>query len=150
MFVTPTLAFSRDVVCYFLRGWVFVFCFAFCSCLAFHLMSSFALHRHHFHKTCIRSLLPLLASLHCVRWPFRDQPHTCTLWSYLSLHSAQTPHTRPKVVPNPTRYVMTDGSGSSPNIPKTFPFSYLDSLPIYFLAARSRSKDPNHPPFVYI
>ena len=30
--------------------------------------------------------------------------------------------------PNPTRAVVTDGSGSSPNIYKTSPFSYLGSL----------------------
>ena len=55
IFVTPTLAFSGDAICYFLRGWVFVCCFAFCSCYASRLMPSFALHRHRFHKTCIRS-----------------------------------------------------------------------------------------------
>ena len=38
--------------------------------------------------------------------------------------------------PNLTRAVVTDGSGSSPNIPKISPFCYLDSLPIY-----SRSSD---------
>ena len=55
IFVTPTLAISGYVICYFLCGWVFVCCFAFCSCHASRLMSSFALHRHRFHKTCIRS-----------------------------------------------------------------------------------------------
>ena len=37
-----------------------------------------------------------------------------------------------KVVPDPTRAVVTVGSRSSPNIYKTSPFSYLDSLAILF------------------
>ena len=48
IFVTPTLAFSGDVIYYFLRGWVFVCCFAFCSCYASRLMSSSAFHLHVF------------------------------------------------------------------------------------------------------
>ena len=61
IFVTPTLAISVDVICYFLRGWVFVFCFVFCSCLAFHLIASCALHLH----TCSSQ-----ASEHFARCPF--------------------------------------------------------------------------------
>ena len=33
-----------------------------------------------------------------------------------------------EIVPDPTRAVVTVGSGSSPNVYKTSPFSYLDSL----------------------
>ena len=48
--------------------------------------------------------------------------------AYPSLHSASAPRARPKIVPNPTRTVVTDGSGSSPNIYKTSSFYYLGSL----------------------
>ena len=35
IFVTPTLAFSGDAICYFLRGWVFfLFCILFMSCIS--------------------------------------------------------------------------------------------------------------------
>ena len=49
----------------------FVFCFAFCSCYAFHLIASCALHRHRFHKTCIRS-----CSAGSLRCPFGVQTHS--------------------------------------------------------------------------
>ena len=49
-----------------------------------------------------------------------------------SLHSASNPsRERPKVVPDLTRAVATVVSGSSPNVYKTSPFSYLDFL-VYF------------------
>ena len=70
IFVTPTLAISGYVIYYFLRGWVFVCCFAFCSCYASRLTASCALHRHRFHKTCIRSGFP--GPLRC---PFGVQTH---------------------------------------------------------------------------
>ena len=50
-----------------------------------------------------------------------------------SLHSASNPsRERPKVVPDPTRAVATVVSGSSPNVYKTSPFSYLDSIAYFF------------------
>ena len=49
----------------------FICCFAFCSCYASHLMSSCALHRHRFHKTCIRS-----CSAGSLRCPFWARPHS--------------------------------------------------------------------------
>ena len=62
IFVTPTLAFSGYVIYYFLRGWVFVCCFAFFSCYASHLMSSSAFHPHVFqnlHPFGFRRFSPL-------------------------------------------------------------------------------------------
>ena len=62
IFITPTLAFSGDAICYFLRGWVFVCCFAFCSCYPSHLMSSSAFHPHVFqnlHPFVFRRFSPL-------------------------------------------------------------------------------------------
>ena len=55
------------------------------------------------------------------------------------------PRARPKVVPNPTRTVATVVSGSSPNIYKTSPFSYLGSLNHFFATTRFRSEGPNRP-----
>ena len=43
--------------------------------------------------------------------------------------------TRPKAVPDPTRAVVTVASGSSLNIYKTSPFSYLGSL-TFFIRVR--------------
>ena len=71
IFATPTLAISGYMIYYFLRGWVFVSCFAFCSFYASRLMSSSALHLHFicmFFKTCIRS-----GSAGCLRCPFGVQ-----------------------------------------------------------------------------
>ena len=49
-----------------------------------------------------------------------------------SLHSASPPRARPKFVPNPNRTFVTVGSGSSPNIYKTSPFSLLDAHSLFF------------------
>ena len=53
-----------------------------------------------------------------------------------SLHSASPPRARPKFVPNPNQTFVTVGSGSSPNIYKTSPFSLLDALAYLFSTAR--------------
>ena len=45
-----------------------------------------------------------------------------------------------EIVPDPARAVVTDGSGTSPNIYKTSPFSYLDFLAILFAIVRLRSE----------
>lgn len=47
---------------------------------------------------------------------------------------------RPKIVPDPTRAVVTVVSGSSPNVYKTSPFSYLEYLTILFAIVRLRSE----------
>ena len=63
------------------------------------------------------------------------------------------PRARSKIVPNPTRVVVTDGSGSSPNIPKISSFCYLDSLPIYSQSSDCDRRDevaPNLIRDVYI
>ena len=43
-----------------------------------------------------------------------------------------------EIVPDPTRAVVTVRSGSSPNVYKTSPFSYLDFLAILFAIIRLR------------
>ena len=50
-----------------------------------------------------------------------------------------------EIVPDPTRAVVTIGSGSSPNTRKLSPFSYLDSLAYFFPSVRLRSEGPNTP-----
>ena len=45
-----------------------------------------------------------------------------------------------EIVPDPTRAVVTVGSGSSPNVYKTSPFYYLDFLAILFAIVRLRSE----------
>ena len=55
IFITPTLAIFGYVIYHFLRGRVFVFCFAVCSCLAFHIIAISALHPHVFIKPRSRS-----------------------------------------------------------------------------------------------
>ena len=50
-----------------------------------------------------------------------------------------------EIVPDPTRAVVTVGSGSSPNVYKTSPFSYLDSLAILFATVRLRSEGSDSP-----
>ena len=133
IFVTQTLAFSGDAIYYFLRGWVFVFCFAFCSCHASHLIASCALHLHVFIK------LAPVCSCH-VPLAFVDCSETnCVFVSLLSNHltSLQPPtpsFVRPKTSPNPTRAFINDGFKSSPNVYKTSPFYQLDSLSHSFSA----------------
>ena len=46
----------------------------------------------------------------------------------------------PEIVPDPTQAVITVGSGSSPNVYKTSPFSRLVSLAILFAVVRLRSE----------
>ena len=58
----------------------------------------------------------------------------------LSAQCIKPPHARvQKVVPDPTRAVVTVGSRTSPNIYKTSPFSYLDSLATLSAIVRLRS-----------
>ena len=45
--------------------------------------------------------------------------------------------------PNPHRTIVTVGSGSSPNIYKTSPFSLLDSPSLFFSIVRFKSEGPN-------
>ena len=52
---------------------------------------------------------------------------------------------RTKSVPDPTRAVVTIGSGSTPNIYKTSPFSLLDSPSRFFSTVRFKSEGPNSP-----
>ena len=67
-----------------------------------------------------------------------------------SLHSASAPRALPKVVPNPTRVVVTVGSGSSPNIYKTSPFFFLvsetadGSLSLSSLSLRPSAQSSTH------
>ena len=139
IFVTPTLAISGYVIYYFLRGWVFVCCFAFCSCHACHLITTCTLYLHVFIKLAsIRSCrippLPSLTNPSPTRFSF---PSCLTVWP--SLHFTQAPRARPKFVPNPNRTFVTVGSGSSPNIYKTSPFSLLDALAYSLSTAQLRS-----------
>ena len=82
-------------------------------------------------------------------------------WSTCTVHLAHLPtarpnltslvsprpssRARPKAVPNPTRVVVTDGPGSSPNVYKTSPFSYLDSVTSLFSIVQFKSEGPNKP-----
>ena len=63
-------------------------------------------------------------------------------WSEtLSAQCIKPPRTRVReAVPDPTRGVATVVSGSSPNVYKTSPSSYLDFLAILFAAIRLRSE----------
>ena len=65
----------------------------------------------------------------------RDRLHSSLPTARSNLTSLVSPrpslHARPQIVPNPTRGVITDGFGSSPNVYKTSPFLYLDFL-VYF------------------
>ena len=127
------------MIYYFLRGWVSVFCFAFYSCLAFHLIASCALHLHVVIK--LASVRSCRVSP-CLLYPFRDQPFIvvrpfdplCTILKTLCLHgvSSNPSCVCPKTPLNPTRAVITVVSGSSPNIYKISLFSLLDSLAIFF------------------
>ena len=77
---------------------------------------------------------------------FSVQPQILPCSSNPSFLNASTPRPRPKAVPDPTRVVVTVGSRSSPNIPKTSPFYCLDSLPILFLSTiRFRSEGQGSP-----
>ena len=139
IFVTPTLAFSGGVLFYFLRGWVFVRCFAFCFCYASCLIASCAVHLHVFIKhASVVSCLFFLVSIDLsqtdhsvVARPFDP---LCTILKTLCLHgvSSNPSCVCPKTPLNPTRAVITVVSGSSPNIYKISLFSLLDSLAIFF------------------
>ena len=103
---------------YFLRGWVFVCCFAFCSCYASRLMSSFALHRHRFLKTCIRSSLPFLPFAF-ITFPRIALPALTVLYQsgfcFPLDRDDQTPLLAcPKTAPNPNRAVVTVGPDHPP------------------------------------
>ena len=76
-------------------------------------------------------LVHLPTPLHVRSRPMRSHgPKTplCTVHRPLTCASGTSP--------DPTRAVVTVGSGSSPNIYKTSPFSYLDSLAILFAIVR--------------
>ena len=86
-----------------------------------------------------------LATAHLVHPPFPLRFRSCPMRSHgpkPSLLSASNPPRArvQKAVPDPTRTVVTVGSGSSPNVYKTSPFSYLVSLAILFATVRLRSE----------
>ena len=84
-------------------------------------------------KPCQAASLP--SSLRPIRSSQSARPNLTSLASRRPCSRA-----RPKVVPDPTRVVVTVGSRSCPNVYKTSPFSYLDSLAILFAIVRLRSE----------
>ena len=93
------------------------------------------------------SQLETVCTAHLVHPPSPLRFRSCPMRSRgpkPSLHSASNPsRERPKVVPDPTRTVVTAVSGSSPNINKTSPFYYLISLAYLSGTVRLRSEGPN-------
>ena len=116
----------------FLRGWVF-FVLHFVHVLHF-------IAWHHVHGIGIVFLkLALVHSCH-VPLAFFDRLETNRVFRVPLAkppNPSHTPRMRPEPAPNPTRLVITDVSGSSPNIYKTSPFSYLDFLTYFPAAVRS-------------
>ena len=152
--VTPRDRRSRRLPCFF---FIFV-------CLYLFVAFIIALHPHVFIK---------LASAHSCRAPLLSltvsRPTTlATLLLVFSLvfsgafcqtlclvdPSKTTPRARPKIVPNPTRVVVTDGSGSSPNIRNSSSISHWTLLRYLFSTVRLRSEGrytpKSNPPTIYI
>ena len=153
----------------FLRGWVFVFFFAFCSCHASHLIASCTLHRHcflkNFHPLVVaassvsrltfslinRTALFSLFSELIKPLAFVDRSETNRVsrvplvWPPNLFRQLAAPLARIRNFPEPKRSVITVESGSSPNIYKTSPFSLLDSLSLFFSTVQFKSEGPNSP-----
>ena len=139
VFVTPTLAFFRrcDMIFPSWLGFCLLFCILFMSCISSsHHLQCIGTRCHHY----FFNLLPLVVAASPLA--FVDRPESNRVFvSFFSDHltslaSSQPPRARPKLAPNPIRSVMTVGSGSSPNVYKTSPFSNLDSLDYFFSTVR--------------
>ena len=126
----------------------FVFCFAFCSCHAFYLIASSALHRHfvavifqnlHLHVIAVSPF----ASITIPRTALPSLTVPDQLGFRFTLVKPPTPScARPKTSPNPNRSVITVGFRSSPNIPKISSVLCWTPLSYVFSTVEFWSYDP--------